>query len=133
MTVVAAAAGGDFAVALTAAGAVYACGSYEAGQLGNGVTGERIVTAGKTAFDTQCSWGQVTEGGLATETITSVAAGAAHTLALTSSGAVYSWGSGAYGRLGHNGAKDELKPRRIAAFDPPRWVVAAAGSGGLVL
>jgi hypothetical protein len=30
---------------------VYACGSGEHGQLGNGRTGEYIVTAGKTAFD----------------------------------------------------------------------------------
>ena len=43
---------------------------------------------------------------------------------------MFTWGSGSYGRLGHNGAKDELRPRRIALFDPPRMRVAAIAAGG---
>lgn len=42
-----------FTLLLTSTGIVYACGSSEHGQLGNGKTGERIVTGGKLAWDLQ--------------------------------------------------------------------------------
>lgn len=46
-------AGHTFSLFLTDAGKVYACGSSEHGQLGNGTTGERLVKAGKTSYDVQ--------------------------------------------------------------------------------
>ena len=36
------------------------------------------------------------------------AAGAEHSDAVTSGGAVWTWGSGSMGRLGHNGEQDEV-------------------------
>ena len=42
--------GEDFSVAVSVDGQLYSAGSSEFGQLGNGETGEHIVTAGKTGF-----------------------------------------------------------------------------------
>jgi len=44
-------AGISFSVVLTDSGKVYTFGSGEKGQLGNGKTGERIITGNKLAFD----------------------------------------------------------------------------------
>lgn len=45
--------------------------------------------------------------------VISIAAGEAHTLALTGDGSVYSWGRGTFGRLGTGSEADELIPVRI--------------------
>ncbi|XP_015573158.1 ultraviolet-B receptor UVR8 isoform X2 [Ricinus communis] len=45
--------------------------------------------------------------------VVSVAAGEAHTLALTGDGCVYSWGRGTFGRLGTGLEKDELYPVKV--------------------
>ncbi|PHT74252.1 hypothetical protein T459_21529 [Capsicum annuum] len=45
--------------------------------------------------------------------IIAVAAGEAHTLALTANGDVYSWGRGTFGRLGVGSEADHLYPVRI--------------------
>ncbi len=45
--------------------------------------------------------------------ITSVACGSSHTLAVTRAGAVFSWGSGAFGRLGHGSDADVRIPRQV--------------------
>lgn len=45
--------------------------------------------------------------------ITQLAACGSHTLALSSSGTVYSWGCGQYGRLGHGDEEDCYVPRPI--------------------
>ncbi len=42
-----------------------------------------------------------------------VACGGAHTLVLTSSREVFSWGSGFFGQLGHGDGKDSAEPRRL--------------------
>ena len=42
-----------------------------------------------------------------------VACGGAHTLVLTSSREVFSWGSGFFGQLGHGDGKDSTEPRRL--------------------
>ena len=43
--------------------------------------------------------------------------GAAHTVAVTRNGTVYSWGSGANGRLGHgNFTKASYKPQLVKSF-----------------
>lgn len=49
--IVQATAGHTFSLFLTSTGQVYASGSSEFGQLGNGKTGERLVKAGKIAYD----------------------------------------------------------------------------------
>ncbi|KAL9279160.1 putative regulator of chromosome condensation 1/beta-lactamase-inhibitor protein II [Arabidopsis thaliana] len=45
--------------------------------------------------------------------IISLAAGEAHTIALTGDGCVYSWGRGMFGRLGTGKESDELVPVRV--------------------
>ncbi|GAA0143343.1 guanyl-nucleotide exchange factor [Lithospermum erythrorhizon] len=43
----------------------------------------------------------------------SIAAGEAHTLALSGDGSVYSWGRGPFGRLGTGSEQDQLFPVRV--------------------
>lgn len=45
--------------------------------------------------------------------------GTAHTLALTANGAVFSWGQGKYGQLGHGKNMSIMQPKMITTF--PRW------------
>ncbi|XP_024984406.1 ultraviolet-B receptor UVR8-like isoform X2 [Cynara cardunculus var. scolymus] len=51
-------------------------------------------------------------GGLSRKVI-AIAAGEAHTLALTGDGNVYSWGRGTFGRLGNGSERDQLFPVKI--------------------
>ncbi|KAF2596301.1 hypothetical protein F2Q68_00007246 [Brassica cretica] len=64
--------------------------------------------------------------------ITSLAAGEAHTIALTGDGCVYSWGRGMFGRIGTGRETDELVPARVEfEFPNPsaaRIVGIAAGA-----
>lgn len=46
-------------------------------------------------------------------TVVQVAAGEAHTLALTASGSVYTWGRGQFGRMGMGVFQDELEPTLV--------------------
>ncbi|KAK6161889.1 hypothetical protein DH2020_001730 [Rehmannia glutinosa] len=48
--------------------------------------------------------------------IISIAAGEAHTLALTGDGKVYSWGRGTFGRLGTGSEEDRHLPVRVSFF-----------------
>ncbi|XP_051151323.1 ultraviolet-B receptor UVR8 [Andrographis paniculata] len=50
--------------------------------------------------------------------IVSIAAGEAHTLALSGDGRVYSWGRGFFGRLGTGSEADRLSPARIYFYAP---------------
>ncbi|KAM0045862.1 putative regulator of chromosome condensation 1/beta-lactamase-inhibitor protein II [Helianthus debilis subsp. tardiflorus] len=45
--------------------------------------------------------------------VVSIAAGEAHTLALTGDGSVYSWGRGTFGRLGTGSELDQLFPTTV--------------------
>lgn len=126
------AAGHTFALFLTESGNVYAAGSCEHGQLGNGTTGERIVKGNKIAWDVQsppsmcplpCGWTPAdvwqTEqvlGLLEDKKIVQVAAGTGHSLALDEDGHVYAWGYAGYCRLGLGTQKDELVPALVAQF-----------------
>ncbi|TVU35259.1 hypothetical protein EJB05_17138, partial [Eragrostis curvula] len=64
--------------------------------------------------------------------VVAVAAGEAHTLALTGDGEVYSWGRGMFGRLGTGREGDELVPTAVAPVVTgrarPRFVAVAAGA-----
>lgn len=59
--------------------------------------------------------------------VVSVAAGGAHSLAVSEGGALWSWGWGRYGQLGHGGCASEFAPRRVLAVDSLCAVQAAAG------
>lgn len=99
---------------LTRSHQVYAFGSMEHSQLGNGTSGEHIVQAGRTAF------GEVSEPmlikALAHEKIVQVSCGQHHSIALSDRGVPYVWGFGGYGRLGLGDGHD-ANPTPVAQFD----------------
>lgn len=97
-------------VALASDGRVYSAGSNFFGQLGTGTTGDSsdvfvpVETAGTP---------------MAGKTITQVAAGAFHSVALASDGSMYSWGYGANWQLGSGRADIEPKPVRVVIAGTP--------------
>lgn len=82
-------AGSFHKVALSTEGKVYAWGANDVGQLGIGTQIDSPLPVAVT-------------GVLATKTVTAIAAGAKHCLALTSEGKVYAWGDSGQGQLGIN-------------------------------
>ena len=81
---------GSFTTVLKANGTVWASGSNDVGQLGNG-----------TVQSIEGNLRQVVkEDGSALTNIVKIAAGAGHTLALAKDGKVYAWGWNNYGQLG---------------------------------
>ena len=51
-----------------------------------------------------------------------------HTAAITSDGALYSWGYGASRQLGHGGTDSERTPRRVASLEAVRCSAVACGA-----
>jgi len=66
---------------------------------------------------------------LGDERAVSVAAGRYHSLALTAGGAVFTWGDGDYGKLGHGDEQNQLLPKKVEAFAGRRVVAVSAGDG----
>jgi len=82
---------------------VYAWGAGGSGQLGLGK---------RSSFPSpQLVWGLMRKG------VRQIAAGEAHSLALTYNGQVYSWGSSKLGQLGHKDRKSRYLPRMIQYLD----------------
>ena len=65
--------------------------------------------------------------------VCSVAAGGEHSLAVTESGALYSWGGGGYGRLGHGHKQHQRLPKRVVALQERVCSVAAGQNHNLVV
>ena len=101
-------------LAITADGAVWSWGGGGGGQLGHGDGGIQLQPKKMEA--------------LAGRRVVAVSAGLHHSLALTSSGAVWSWGYGGDGRLGHGDAQDQLLPKKVEAFAGQRVVAVSAGA-----
>ncbi|TNN55021.1 putative E3 ubiquitin-protein ligase HERC6 [Liparis tanakae] len=93
------AAGGDQSFALSVSGGVFGWGGNHRGQLGLGDTTDRHVP---TPVD-----------GSNTKTTIHISCGEDHTAILTKNGAVFTFGSGQHGQLGHNSFADELRPRLV--------------------
>ncbi|KAL0954199.1 hypothetical protein HGRIS_005327 [Hohenbuehelia grisea] len=134
--VVKAAAGITFSVVLTESGKVFTFGSGQMGQLGNGKTGEHIVTGNKTAFDVEPYPILVKE--LLGKEIVQVSCGQQHAIALDSTGVVYVWGYNGYCRLGLGNQVDVLKPKVVPTFSGAEDVnlasyVTAGPSNSIVL
>ena len=111
---------------------MYALGSGEHGQLGNGRTGEHIATGNKTQFDVHSSPGKIIDTqetkqrlrslikffkvavrGLEDKVITQFSCGHQHTIALDKEGIVYVWGYNGYCRLGLGNQQDVLIPKTV--------------------
>ncbi|WRT70196.1 uncharacterized protein IL334_007190 [Kwoniella shivajii] len=107
-------AGNTFSLFLTLTGQVYASGSSECGQLGNGKTGERLVKAGKLTYDVEVPPRLIQ--GFEKRKIVQIASGNQHSLALDEEGYVYAWGYAGYSRLGLQDQKDRLVPTIVPHF-----------------
>jgi len=110
--VVAVSAGGGHSFALTADGAAWSWGSGGFGMLGHGDEQDQLLPKKTEA--------------LAGRRVVAVSAGN-HRLALTSDGAVWSWGNGAFGELGHGDEQDQLLPKKVEALAGQRVVAVSAG------
>ncbi|WP_026284378.1 RCC1 domain-containing protein [Salinispora arenicola] len=114
-TEVTAAAGGDaHSLAVTSAGTVLAWGRNAVGQLGDGTTINR-----STPVDVRLPPGT---------TVTAVAAGFNHSLALTSAGTVFAWGDNSTGQLGDGTRTNRSTP--VAVGLPVGTIVTAIAGGG---
>jgi alpha-tubulin suppressor-like RCC1 family protein len=119
-TVIAVAGGGNHSVALTSDGKVFAWGVNIWGQLGDGTTTSRL---SPVAVDMS--------GALLGKTVTAIAAGAAHTVALTSDGNVFAWGYNGDGEVGDGTTTTRLSPVAVDMSGAllGKTVIAVAAGG----
>ncbi|XP_030586971.1 probable E3 ubiquitin-protein ligase HERC4 isoform X2 [Archocentrus centrarchus] len=94
------AAGGDQSFALSVSGGVFSWGRNDCGQLGLGDIKDR-----HTPVSVHC---------LNRKKAHHISCGQDHTAILTKHGAVFTFGSGQHGQLGHNSRRNELHPRLVA-------------------
>lgn len=120
---IAVAAGNHHTLCVTQGGLVWAWGSNNKGQCG---LGNEVDYAPEPRLIAS----------LKNEKIANIAAGAEHSLAVTTTGEVYSWGCGESGRLGHGTpsalqfwgrSKNELKPRLVRALETQKVSQISAG------
>ena len=105
-------------------GKLFSCGRGSGGRLGLGAACEDVAVPARVT------------GELLHEEIMQADGGRAHSVAVTSSGAIYTWGTGDRGQLGHrvSGAHDDddevaWYPRRVTA-GLPHLPVAFVSAGG---
>src|SRR5450756_2183290 len=118
-TVTAIAGGGQHSLALTSSGQVLAWGFNYSGQLGNGTTS----TTGCFCISTPVAV-SLPSG----TTVTAIAGGGSHSLALTSNGQVLAWGYNNYGELG-NGTSFNSFSTPVAVSLPSGTSVTAIAGG----
>jgi len=94
-------------LALDSTGKVHAWGNNSNGQLGNNTVTQSNIPIAISA---------IIGSSLVGKTITSIACGALHTLALDSTGQVHAWGFNAQGQLGNNTTTQSNIPIAISSF-----------------
>ena len=67
-------------------------------------------------FDRNCDKPRLIEA-LKTKRIRDIACGSSHSAAVTSSGELYTWGLGEYGRLGHGDNTTQLRPKLVSCLE----------------
>ncbi|XP_037767220.1 probable E3 ubiquitin-protein ligase HERC1 isoform X1 [Chelonia mydas] len=90
---------------IQANGTVLACGEGSYGRLGQGNSDDLHVLTVISAL----------QGFVVTQLVTSCGSDG-HSMALTESGEVFSWGDGDYGKLGHGNSDRQRRPRQIEAL-----------------
>jgi alpha-tubulin suppressor-like RCC1 family protein len=131
--VVAIAAGGYYSLALTSSGSVLAWGYNADGELGNGVSRSSVVPVRVKLAQKAVA---IAAGGPLME-VGDYVAGPGHSLAVTSSGAVYAWGYNAEGQLGNGSTSNSHVPVKVKLAERATAVAAgqlqslAMTSGGL--
>ena len=101
-------------LALTADGSVWSWGYGDCGKLGHGDVQDQLLPKKVEA--------------LAGQRVVAVSARMSHSIAITADGALWSWGRGAAGRLGHGDEQGQRQPKKIEAFADQRVAVVSAGS-----
>ncbi len=117
--VVAIAADYAFAVAATADGSVWAWGNNNHGQLGNGTTGSEYYDKTKVQMTLPSG-----------VTITQLAVGESHALALRSDGMVMAWGHNESGEVGDGTTDDKTTPVEVPNLSGVTAIGAGVGSTG---
>jgi alpha-tubulin suppressor-like RCC1 family protein len=107
-TVVSIGAGQYYNIALCSDGTVMTWGINSSGQLGNSTTTSSSAPVAVS-----------TSGALAGKTVTAVAAGGSHCLALCSDGTIAAWGNNAYGQLGNNTTTNSSVPVAVTTDGTP--------------
>ncbi|KAK7467957.1 hypothetical protein BaRGS_00036800 [Batillaria attramentaria] len=97
-------------------GSVLACGEGSYGRLGQGNSDDIHAPALVTSL----------QGFVVTQVATSVGSDG-HSLALTESGEVFSWGDGDYGKLGHGNCYRQKRPKQIEALHGEEVIQVACG------
>ena len=112
--------GSQHSLALAGDGVIYAWGENGSGELGNG-----------SNTDSNIPVAVIMTGVLAGKTITALAGGQVHTLALASDGTVYAWGDGNYGQLGNGASSSSNVPVAVdmSGVLSGKTVIAIAGGG----
>ena len=113
--IIAAQAGGSHTLALSSYKQAYSFGSGANGRLGHGNDSDQ--------------WLPTLVSSLERYQVVSLAAGHAHSVALTDDGQILTWGSGKLGCSGHGSDSDEVLPRKVLLFSHStiRPVSVAAG------
>ncbi|XP_063677273.1 E3 ubiquitin-protein ligase HERC2-like isoform X2 [Bolinopsis microptera] len=105
---------GKHCLAINTAGRVFSWGDGDDGKLGHG-----NCTMLEEPKMIDC---------LKSKRVVDIACGDGHSAVITSSGELYSWGLGTYGRLGHGDTKTYHKPKLVSAFRGYKVVTVACGS-----
>ena len=113
--VLAVSAGDNHNLAITADGAVWSWGYGGSGKLGHGDEQNQLLPKKIEA--------------LAGRRVVAVSAGERHSLTLTADGAVWSWGGGGWGQLGHGDWQHQLLPKKVETFSAGQRVVAVSAEG----
>ena len=105
-------------VAWSRDGRLFTYGDHSSGQLGHGDKEDQYLPKRVEGLQ---------------ERVCNVAAGRCHSLSIGSSGALYSWGWGGKGRLGHGDEEDQLLPRRVEGLQERACSVAAGDFHSLAI
>ncbi len=112
--IVAVAGGRDTSFAITASGDLWAWGNSQYGQVGNGAVGKNTDGTPRTVLAPVLVMGGIRQ----------VESGADHTVAVTTTDQVWSWGRNRYGQLGYAGTASRSRPVRVTAVPAVSSVVA---------
>uniref|UniRef100_A0A8P4KE64 Uncharacterized protein n=1 Tax=Dicentrarchus labrax TaxID=13489 RepID=A0A8P4KE64_DICLA len=129
------AAGGEQSFALSVSGGVFGWGRNDCGQLGLGDTTGKIsiyVTCKPVILCPIDRHTPTSVHSLIMKKTVHVSCGKDHTAILTKDGAVFTFGSGKCGQLGHNSFRDELRPRLVAELWGAKVTKIACGRYRLI-